>query len=101
MNLWLEINRTSGIEKRLVTSDEGGGTATAEGACPGCGAIPFRIAGGGKERDPRSPDDTYRSGGRCMSADCAAPVGWIYQKVSTIFGLEEDERVLRGRCRVY
>ena len=43
--------------------------------------------------------DTYRSDAVCTR--CRASLGVLRVKVSTLFGLEEDERVLSGRCRVY
>ena len=43
--------------------------------------------------------DEYVGAARCV--DCKAPAGTLRVKVSTIFGIEEDERVLNGRCRVY
>jgi hypothetical protein len=44
--------------------------------------------------------DTYRAPAHCCS--CGVHVGTITVKVSTIFGIEEDDRVLNhGRCRVY
>ena len=42
--------------------------------------------------------DTYEADARCV---CGKQVGILRVKLSTIFGLEEDERVLRGRVRVY
>ncbi len=43
--------------------------------------------------------DTYESDGGCIC--CATVLGKLVVTVSTIFGIEEDERVLSGRCRVY
>jgi hypothetical protein len=90
----LEINRSTGIEVRAVRSL--GRVAEADGACPGCNVAPFLIVGSGKHRHSR---DTYRAGGRCKA--CGDAVGWIYAKVDTIFGTEEDDAVLNGRARVY
>ncbi len=42
---------------------------------------------------------TYKSQALC--AECAAARGELVVTVSTIFGIEEDERVLYGRARVY
>lgn len=96
MRCWLEINRAGGIiEKRKLTPD--GGRALAEGACPGCKAEPFYVAGS----DPQHmPDDrTLRSNGRSLC--CGDAVGYLYARPDTVFGLEEDRNVLHGRCRVY
>ncbi len=93
--IYLEINHAAGTEQRAVKSY--GNFAEAEGACPGCKADPFYIQGGGRIR---ISDDTYRANGRCRNCDDA--VGYIFAKVETIFGLEEDENMLlRSRCRVY
>lgn len=43
--------------------------------------------------------DTYA--GTALCARCHKPVGKLRVRVSTIFGIEEDEEVLNGRCRVY
>lgn len=42
--------------------------------------------------------DTYVAEAEC---ECGKRVGTMHTKVSTIFGIEEDERVLYGRARVY
>jgi hypothetical protein len=90
----LEIHRRSGTDTRIVTPRELSGIAT--GCCPGCEAEPFHVRGGGL----RPHDDrTWIANGYC--ADCGDPVGYIYATADTLFGIEEDERVLRGRPRVY
>ena len=73
------------------------GTARRPSTCPGCSAAPLRVQG----RDRTiGGHDYYRADGFC--ADCGARVGEIRAYVSTIFGLDEDERVLvHGRPRVY
>lgn len=43
--------------------------------------------------------DTYR--GDAVCAGCDRKIGHMTAKVSTIFGIEEDRRVLEGHCRVY
>lgn len=91
----LEIQRESGVDVRALHHAVGQGSARAEGKCPGCGLEPFFVVGHGASRHSR---DTLRAGGR--SVCCGEAVGWIYAKIDTIFGLEEDEAV-RARCRVY
>lgn len=66
-----------------------------DGACPHCEAEPFKAQGRGMSHD----HDTYYAQARCLGCDKA--VGQIELHVSTVFGIEEDERVLNGRCRVY
>ena len=95
MKVWLEINRANGsIEKRNV--DPQGHVGVAIGACPGCNVEAFVIVGGNRRIENR---DTYKADGRCKQ--CGDAVGHIYAKVDTFFGIEEDERVLHGRARVY
>lgn len=43
--------------------------------------------------------DRYTGDAECCR--CRQKVGPMEVVVSTLFGLEEDERVLQGRCRVY
>ena len=94
MKVWLEIQRLSGIERRVVKPE--GTNGIAEGACPGCGTAPFIIQGRGRHRHSR---DTFRAAGTAIC--CGDSVGYIYAKTNTLFGLEEDEAVLRGLARVY
>lgn len=70
--------------------------AMVVGACPECGITPFKVAGKGMHI---AEHDEYHADGYCLA--CKARVGTIIAVVSTIFGLEEDERMLAGRCRVY
>lgn len=96
MDVWLEINRTNGFERRQVRSEHGSVVGTVDGACPGCERTPFLVKGHGAQRHG---ERTLRAGVRCV--DCGDPVGYVYARIGTIFGLEEDERVLNGRARVY
>lgn len=68
-----------------------------EGACPHCKAQPFNAAGvkGTMVRG----HDTYTADAGCIA--CGVPTGKLVVTVNTLFGIEEDERVLSGRCRVY
>jgi hypothetical protein len=66
-------------------------------ACPSCGARgPVKLAGRNKRVEGH---DTYAADGEFLC--CGASSGTIRAVVSTLFGLEEDEAVLNGRCRVY
>lgn len=87
----LAIERKHGIDRRAVESD-----GTAQGACPGCGVYPFVVRAHPPERVNQQ---TWRAGARCVA--CNDPVGWVYFEADTIFGAEEDERIFRGRARVY
>lgn len=64
--------------------------------CPHCKASPLLARGTGI----RSHDhDTYYAD--AVALCCGKPIGRMSTTVSTIFGIEEDERVLNGRARVY
>ena len=63
--------------------------------CPSCCAVPLLVSGAGIARDDRS----YRAIAVCRG--CGEKVGTIEAKPDTVFGLEEDERVLNGPWRVY
>jgi hypothetical protein len=69
----------------------------AEGACPHCGASPFYVAGDGKRIADR---DHYEAQGYCAAEECWDKVGTIIAKVSTIFGLEDDEDLYREAARL-
>jgi len=60
-----------------------------------CGGEHLMIRGG----DPTIGHDIYTSKAFC--AVCLEHLGSLVVVVSTIFGIEEDNRVLNGRCRVY
>jgi hypothetical protein len=66
-------------------------------ACPHCGEKPMKVQGTGKHIESH---DTYAAGAICLC--CGKSVGTLRARMDTIFGLEEDERVLvHGRARVY
>ena len=66
------------------------------GACPHCGVEPFKAKGRGVSSKDH---DSYYAEADCV--DCGKFVGTIRAKMDTLFGIEEDERVLSGRYRVY
>lgn len=65
-------------------------------ACPVCKVAPVRARGTGKRIESH---DTYAA--NAVFVCCGAPAGVLRVKVDTIFGIEEDERVLAGPWRVY
>lgn len=68
-----------------------------DAACPECKApAPLKVRGEGNHVEGR---DTYAA--KAVALCCGAEVGVIRARLSTIFGLEEDGRVLNGRARVY
>lgn len=96
---WLEIQRRDGIDRREVQPLREPKLGIAVGACPGCGAVPFHVQGGGMEPVDA---DTIRAQGR--AACCGDPVGYLYARTPTIFGAEEDRAMLdkdHQRARVY
>jgi hypothetical protein len=100
VKLRLEIQRSTGIETRKVRPHTSECVyPTAEGTCPGCGVSPFWLCGNYARPNPNRPYDELRSGGKCVK--CGDSVGWVYTRVDTIFGIEEDRRVLAGRWKVY
>lgn len=65
--------------------------------CPRCGRrSAVHARGTGKRAESR---DTYVS--EAVSTCCGLPLGTMRVTVETIFGIEEDERVLSGPWRVY
>ena len=68
-----------------------------DGACPLCGCKDFRTAGTGKR--PSEDDRAWEADARALC--CGKPVGVLRVETNTLFGVREDETVLRGRCRVY
>ncbi len=66
--------------------------------CPHCG-MPLRVRGTDCRIDSF---DTYRADAVCAGVECGRRVGDLLVRLSTLFGIEEDERVLwHGRARVY
>ena len=84
------------VRKARVPFD-GADHCIVEGECPHCHAAPFKAAGvrGSMVRG----HDTYTSHAGCVG--CKVVTGRLVVTVDTLFGIEEDERVLNGRCRVY
>jgi hypothetical protein len=65
--------------------------------CPLCGAEPCDVVGTGMTIG--SDDRHYRAS--AVALCCDRPLGELRAYPDTLFGLEEDERVLHGRPRVY
>ena len=67
--------------------------------CPHCGATNIPVRGDGLHIESH---DTYAADAIHYAESCMKKIGTVRVKMSTIFGLEEDERVLvHGRARVY
>jgi len=70
--------------------------------CPMEKGGPTCVCGGNAfhgDGDIQRGREEYRVRARCNG--CGAKLGTIVTEVDTLFGIEEDERVLLGRCRVY
>ncbi len=76
---------------------EGADHIIADGACANCKSSPFNIIG--IAASMRHDHDTYHSDAGCLN--CRAVVGRLAVKVSTLFGIEEDERIQSMGVRVY
>lgn len=74
--------------------------ATADGCCPKCQA---REEGGKRALFCGNPEELHWGWrGIAACAGCHAPVGGTIEvRLATLFGREEDGRVLSGRWRVY
>jgi hypothetical protein len=81
-----------------VATTDGAPTARVDIACPHCGAPPpLRVQGTGRRIEGH---DVYSAD--VFAACCSKPIGVVRAQMDTLFGLDEDERVLHhGRCRVY
>lgn len=90
--------RSITVAGHTATVDQDSGGQVIVGiACPHC-AEPLRARGNGKRI--ASDDRAYEADAHCVA--CGSPVGLMRVEMSTLFGLQEDERVLlAGRCRVY
>lgn len=85
-----------GKKHKVVPPYEGASYANVPDiVCPHCGKD-LQVQGTGKRI---SGHDTYVAGAVCTA--CDKLVGELRLKVSTIFGLEEDEAVFRLGVKIY
>ena len=94
MRVFLEI---AGDRYAAKVPFDGASYVEVDIRCPMCAEEgPIRVQGLGiSERT----HDEYRA--TALHLECDRPIGRLIAQVSTIFGIEEDERVLNGRPRVY
>jgi hypothetical protein len=71
--------------------------AIADGCCPTCHAVPFRVQGTG--RRIAADDRAYEADAVCLA--CTQIVGTLRVEVNTLFGLREDEAVFRSGVKIY
>jgi hypothetical protein len=82
-------------EERSCSLPENERWIDVNGCCPACKAKELRVIG--EKARQEIGHDTVTAPALC----CGAKIGTVHVTLSTIFGLEEDERVLHGRPRVY
>jgi hypothetical protein len=93
----MKITVSVGGAKRAATRPfETADHVMVAGVCPLCGIEPFKVRGTGVSRNDH---DSYYADAECVA--CSKFVGTIRAKFDTIFGIEEDERVLNGLYEVY
>ena len=73
------------------------GSVAPGGACPKCGEGGYHVVG--KNMHISDDDRAYESEAFCTK--CDALVGTLRLLTNTLFGLREDNAVLKGRCRIY
>lgn len=103
MKIWLRIEHgPEDTEQRRVREPYPGcDHAIADGACPQCGAAPFKVAG--RNQRTSTDDRAYEADGACLA--CKASVGLLRAECSTLFGVSEDRAVYelcqRHGIRIY
>lgn len=102
-----------GVELRSARIGPDGRHLVVDGVCPECQSTCGPLCAGGCMGHPSGParllvtgegrhttgHDSEAAAAVCL--DCRRQVGQIEVTSETIFGVEEDLRMLRGRCRVY
>lgn len=93
----IHFHPTEGPRLKATLPSEDADHVVVQSTCPVCKASPMKVAGvrGSMVRG----HDTFTSDAGCIG--CKTVLGRLVLTVSTIFGIDEDERVLGGRCRVY
>ena len=83
--------------KHCVLPYSGAPFVETEGSCLICETTPLQIRGNAREQ--LVEHDRITAPAHCSF--CLGHVGKLVVVFSTIFGLEEDARILNGRARVY
>jgi len=101
MKWWIKLNTKAGEPDRTAKLKPDEFAAEVIGVKCQCGAEPMFVSGTGKRisQDPKLKHDTYEADAVCTK--CNGHVGIIYAQVSTLFGLEEDERTMNMGIRIY
>jgi hypothetical protein len=102
--LWIMLNTRPGEPEKRVDipkpKEDVSAIEVPRTKCQ-CGAEPMLVHGAGKIICPDSKHrhDTYMADAVCVK--CDGHVGILYAKMDTLFGLEEDERVMSMAVKVY
>lgn len=97
MDISIKLKGAPRVPLRLPYDSASYVEADEDEACPLCGVAPLRARG--CDRAMEKQHDRIVTDAYCV--DCRKPIGRMTVTFSTIFGIEEDERVLSGRWRVY
>lgn len=97
---WLEIQFVDRTEEHEVRADpDNNQLGVTNCSCPNCTLFPLVIRASSPVIAVGKPDTIQGNG---YAVCCGDPVGHVYAKRQTLFGLEEDRAVLEfGRARVY
>jgi hypothetical protein len=92
----IRLHLSGEAQRKCRLPFQGADHVVTDGKCPACGAHPFGVRGLGKRI---TSHDTYAAD--AVGTCCGKPVGELRVTLSTLFGLDEDERVLSGPWKVY
>ncbi len=92
----LFLLRDGAKRTRLVTPHDEAHATVPDEVCPRC-AQPLLVHGTGR----RASEDDQAWEADAFAVCCGAPIGLLRLEMNTLFGVREDEAVLRGRARVY
>lgn len=97
----ITMTMEDGTTRECTIPYDGCDYVVVEGKCPNPACThpdsPFHVAG--VKGTMVKGFNTFTSDAGCIG--CKTVSGKLVVTVDTLFGIEEDERVLRGRCRVY
>jgi hypothetical protein len=92
----VKVSVIIGGTERVSSLPESERWIDVSGHCPSCD-LDLRVIGDVTRQ--KIGHDTVDA--PALALCCGTEVGTVHVELSTIFGLEEDERVLHGRARVY
>lgn len=92
----IELQPTTGPRIRARLPYEGAEYVVLSAPCPSCDTPAAPIAGKGVDTTTHSTHEA-----EAIATCCGARVGRLIVTLDTLFGIEEDNRVLNGPWRVY